>query len=80
MAANTFLSVLIAFLTVIPLSILKILLAKSFLKHLGVLLTAGLIGFCFYIAITNAALMDVDLSNNWAFSYFISWLIDFFCI
>ena len=60
MVANTMCSVIVAILTVVPLTILKIFLTFSLLKPFGVLITLGLIGICFFITLTNAALMGVD--------------------
>ena len=60
MVANTIFSVIVAILTVVPLTILKIFLTFKLLKPIGVLITLGLIGICFFITLTNAALMGVD--------------------
>ena len=60
MVANTIFSVIVAVLTVVPLTILKIFLTFKLLKPIGVLITLGLIGICFFITLTNAALMGVD--------------------
>ena len=80
MVASTLFAVIVAFLTSVPIIILKFFLTFTFLKPLGIMMTLGLIGFCFFITLTNAALMGVDKSNDWAFSYFNSWLIDSFFI
>ena len=60
MLTNTIFSVIVAVLTVVPLTILKIFLTFKLLKPIGVLITLGLIGICFFITLTNAALMGVD--------------------
>ena len=60
MVANTMCSVIVAILTVVPLTILKIFLTFKLLKPIGVLITLGLIGICFFITLTNAALLGID--------------------
>lgn len=80
MISSTIFSVIISISVAIPMILLKITLNIVILKPLGVLISLGVLGLCFYISLTNAALMGVDKSNNWAFSYMNSWLIDSFCV
>ncbi len=71
---------IIATFSAIPIALLKILLKSGKLAILGVLVVILLFALCFYMIMVNAALMGLDKSNDWTFSYVTSWLIDTFSI
>lgn len=66
----------------IPVKILNYLFSSklTFLKINGIFLYVATFFVSFYIMLVNAAIMGVDESNNWTYSYTISFLTDTFII
>ena len=73
---SSVLSVIVAVIVAVPLAIIKMLLLHRYAKILGVLIVMAAMMLCLYISLVNAAIMGEDFSNNWAFGYMNSWLID----
>mmetsp|Transcript_19729 Transcript_19729/g.2673 ORF Transcript_19729/g.2673 Transcript_19729/m.2673 type:complete len:114 (-) Transcript_19729:150-491(-) len=70
-------AILVGILTAIPLVIIKILIIKKgFLKFIAVILVILAILVGIYIALVNAALMEIEESNSWAMAYISSFIMD----
>ena len=61
----------------VPIAIFNKIYKIKYMNYLAIIIFIGICGLCFYMTLTNAALMGVEKSNEWAFSYFSSWILDF---
>ena len=61
----------------IPIAIFNVLYKIKYLKYLAFLIIIGVNSLLLYITLVNAALIGEEKSNEWAFSFYTSWIIDF---
>lgn len=78
MFENILIGILTGLLTGLPLMIIRVLLeaASKLPRIIGMILSIGVIGVCYYLAITRAAIIGHEKANMWAGEYFISYLLD----
>ena len=71
------LGLILAIIIGIPIAIFNALYKIKYIKYLACLIILGANGLFIYITIVNAALIGKEKSNEWTFSFYTSWIIDF---
>lgn len=74
--------ILVSICGAIPVAILTELFSHKniIVKIIGYVIYLLIFLLSFYIMIVNAAIMGVEESNSWAYSYFISFIVDTFAL
>jgi hypothetical protein len=75
-----FINIFIGLAGSIPIAIISALYKKPLLKCIGFILTFAMNGGCLFIALTKAAILGVNKSNDWAFAYITGVLQDIFIL
>lgn len=72
-------SLIISIFISLPVAIIKKLLSGiTVLKLLGLVFYIGILLVSIFLTLTNAALMGIEASNNWAFAYISTNILDIF--
>lgn len=73
-------SIICALVLGIPLAIISVLfkVQNRVVKWFAVLLSIGVLAVCVYVSLVNAAIMGLDLSNQWAVTYISTYITDTF--